>query len=118
MALIYRQLAGSTQVKIESFADLREAVTIPETQWVATSVPLSTLVADPRFLDLLDADDNNRVRVDEVQAAVAWMSDKLNDFSGVDKKSDVLVLANVKDEALKDAIDAASQAVRQRTASR
>ncbi len=112
MALIYRQLAGSTQVKIESFADLREAVTIPETQWVATSVPLSTLVADPRFLDLLDADDNNRVRVDEVQAAVAWMSDKLNDFSGVDKKSDVLVLANVKDEALKDAALAVLDAVK------
>ena len=90
MTLNFRRFGGSIQVKIENFADLREAVNIPETQWVATSAPTSTLVANARFLQLLDKDNNGRVRVDELQAAVAWLDARLNSVVGVNAGSDVL----------------------------
>lgn len=93
--LTYRLIAGSTQVAIDSFADLVEAVKIPETQWVATSAPTATLIADPRFLALLDADGNGRARVDELQEAVAWTAKMLADTKGADAASDVLTLSRL-----------------------
>lgn len=99
MTLTYRLVAGSTQVEIKTFADLVEAVQIPETQWVATSAPTSTLVADPAFLALLDSDQNGRVRVDEVQAAVVWTKKMLKDGKGADEGSDVVVLSRLSDDA-------------------
>lgn len=110
--LTYRRFGGSIQVKIETFADLREAMKMPETQWVATSAPTSTLVADPRFLQLMDTDGNNRVRVDELQAAVAWLDQRLSSVTGVNARSDVLVLDHVKDTLLVDAAVAVLDAVK------
>lgn len=101
MGLTFRKYGGSIQVKIDTFSELMQAVTLPETQWVAVSVPTALLVADARFLALLDQDQNGRVRVDELQAAVAWTAERLTNTSGVDAGSDTLKLEHIKDDSIK-----------------
>ncbi len=99
MALVYRRFGGSTHVRCDTFAQLKEAVLIPETQFIATSAPTSAFVVDPVFLKHLDADDNGRIRVDELQSAVAWLAERIKGDAGVDGKKDSLVIANLADSA-------------------
>lgn len=95
MAVVYRRFGGSIHVRCDTFAQLREAVQIPETQWVATAAPTSAFVVDATFLKHLDADGNDRIRVDELQAATAWLAARINTDAGVDARKDVLVVAHL-----------------------
>lgn len=95
MTIVYRRFGGSIHVRCDTFAQLREAVQIPETQWVATAAPTSAFLVDATFLKHLDADGNDRVRVDELQAATAWLAARLNTGAGVDARKDVLVVAHL-----------------------
>ena len=56
MALVYRRFGGSTHVRCDTFAQLKEAVLIPETQYVAVAAPVASFVVDPGFLRSLDTD--------------------------------------------------------------
>jgi len=98
MTIVYRRFGGSTHVRCDTFAQLQEAALIPETQYVATSAPVASFLCDPAFLRALDADDNGRVRVDELQSAVAWLAARLKDFSGTDATKDALTLTHLKDD--------------------
>jgi len=95
MAVVYRRFGGSIHVRCDTFAQLREAVQIPETQWVATAAPTSAFLVDATFLKHLDADGNDRVRVDELQAATAWLAARINNDAGVDARKDVLVVGHL-----------------------
>jgi hypothetical protein len=98
-SLVYRRYGGSLQVDLPSFDVLEEAVRIPETQWIATACPLEGLSCDPRFLTLMDADGNGRIRVAEVRAAVEWAAKRLKDRKGADAGSPVLELDALTEEA-------------------
>lgn len=95
MPVVYRRFGGSIHVRCDTFAWLREAVQIPETQWVATAAPTSAFVADATFLKHLDGDDNGRIRVDELQAATAWLAGRINNDAGVDARKDALTLGHL-----------------------
>lgn len=95
--LVYRRYGGSLQVDIPTFDVLTEAVRIPPTQWIATACPLEGMSCDPRFLTLMDADGNGRIRVEEVRAAVDWTAQRLKDRRGADAGSDVLELAAISE---------------------
>ncbi|RKH10294.1 kinesin [Corallococcus praedator] len=97
--LVYRRYGGSLQVDIPDFHTLTEAVRIPATQWMALACPLEGIACDPRFLTLMDADGNGRIRVEELRAAVDWTAARLKDAKGADAGSDVLELAALSDTA-------------------
>ncbi len=99
--LVYRQYGGSLQVSIPSFEVLVEAVRIPETQWLATACPLEGLNCDPRFLAFVDTDNNGRIRVVEVRAAVEHTARMLKSYAGADAASDVLELGALSEEGAK-----------------
>jgi hypothetical protein len=109
MSVVYRRFGGSTHVRVDTFAQLKEAVNVPETQWVAISAPLSSFAADEAFLTLLDSDHNARIRVNELQAAVVWLSGLLSADVGVDTRSATLTLAHLTPAA--GAIKRAAEAV-------
>jgi hypothetical protein len=113
MALVYRRFGGSTHVRCDTFAQLKEAALIPETQYVAVAAPTASFVVDPGFLRCLDTDDNGRIRVNELQAAVAWMSLQLKNDAGVDARKDTLTLGHLADGAttLKGAAEAVLKAI-------
>ncbi|WP_375760194.1 kinesin [Corallococcus exercitus] len=97
--LVYRRYGGSLQVDIPDFNTLTEAVRIPATQWMALACPMEGIACDPRFLALMDADGNRRIRVEELRAAVDWTAARLKDRKGADAGSDVLELAALSDTA-------------------
>lgn len=113
MALVYRRFGGSTHVRCDTFAQLKEAALIPETQYVAVAAPTTSFVVDPGFLRFLDTDDNGRIRVNELQAAVTWMALQLKNDAGVDARQDSLTLGHLADGAttLKGAAEAVLKAV-------
>lgn len=97
--LVYRRYGGSLQVDIPDFNTLTEAVRIPATQWMALACPMEGIACDPRFLTLMDADGNRRIRVEELRGAVDWTAARLKDRKGADAGSDVLELAALSDTA-------------------
>ncbi|GMT95946.1 hypothetical protein KH5H1_00650 [Corallococcus caeni] len=97
--LVYRRYGGSLQVDIPDFNTLTEAVRIPATQWMALACPMEGIACDPRFLTLMDADGNRRIRVEELRAAVDWTAARLKDRKGADAGSDVLDLSALSDTA-------------------
>ncbi len=95
----FRHFAGSLQLQIDDFRALRRAMELPEPLWVATACPTHSLQADARFLAFMDGDNNGRIRVEEVKAAVAWVAEQLSDYDGVDQRSDRLLLAHLSPAA-------------------
>ncbi len=99
--LVYRRYGGSLQVDIPNFDTLVEAISIPETQWIATACPVVGLQCDPRFLALMDADGNGRIRAGEVREAVKHTAKLLQSRKGADARSDVLELDALSPEGAK-----------------
>jgi hypothetical protein len=107
--LVYRRYGGSIQVDIPNFEVLTRAIHIPETQWLATACPVQGLHCDARFLALMDADGNGRIRVAEVRAAVEFMAKALQSYKGADERSDVLELSALSPGA--DTLQAAARRI-------
>ncbi len=63
---------GLDQVRIASADDLRHLPELDQKLWVALSCPVKGLEFDERTLSLIDTDQDGRVRVPEVIAAVQW----------------------------------------------
>jgi hypothetical protein len=99
--LVYRRYGGSLQVDIPHFDALLDAISIPETQWIATACPVEGLQCDPRFLSFMDTDGNGRIRVSEVRDAVRHTAKLLQSRKGVDARSDVLELDALSPEGAK-----------------
>ncbi len=108
MSLVFRRVAGSFHVAIESFEDLAAAVEMPEAHWIAMAAPTEGLACDPAFLRLLDRERRGRVRASDLKAAVAWTRERLADTRGCVPGADRLVLAHLSAKAspLRDAASA------------
>ena len=86
------------QLCIETAEDLEEIVSLDESLWATTSAPISAFRCDPHFLDLVDTDDNDRIRTDELRAAVTWLLERLADRSGLTENSDTVPLAAIQSD--------------------
>lgn len=78
------RLGGFDQVRLETTEDIRHLGELDQKLWAALSCPAQGLEFDARTLALLDTSADNRVRVQEVLDAVAWVS-------GVMKNMDTLL---------------------------
>jgi hypothetical protein len=108
MSLVFRRVAGSFHVAIESFEDLAAAVEMPEAHWIAMAAPIDGLACDPAFLRHLDRERRGRVRASDLKAAVAWTRARLADARGCVPGADRLVLTHISAQAapLRDAATA------------
>lgn len=97
--LTLRRFAGSLMLDLTCFEDLKAAIEIPEALWVAIACPTSGMKCDPRFLELLDADGNKRIRVKEVKEAVAFVQKHVHNFVGCDTASEELMLSHLTRDA-------------------
>ncbi len=68
---------GFDQVKIETASDLLELRQLDQKLWVALSCPVKGLQFDERTLNLIDTDQDGRVRAPELLAAIDWATDRL-----------------------------------------
>lgn len=63
---------GFDQVKLDQIEDWQQLNQLDPKLWAALSCPVKGLEFDARTLSYLDSDNDGRVRIDEVKAAVTW----------------------------------------------
>ncbi len=88
---------GFDQVKLESGADLANLDQLDQKLWVALACPTRGLEFDARTLDLVDTDQDGRIRVPELIAAAKWATSLLKNSDQITKCSVVLPLASIND---------------------
>ena len=88
---------GFDQVKLETGADLANLDQLDQKLWVALACPTRGLEFDNRTLDLIDADQDGRVRAPEIIAATKWATGLLKTPDELLKGSPSLPLAAIND---------------------
>ena len=88
---------GLDQVQIETAADLLHLHELDQKLWVALSCPVKGLEFDVKTLGLLDTDQDGRVRVPELLAALKWSCTVLKDPAQLLKASPDLPLSAIND---------------------
>ncbi len=74
-----RRQGGMDQILLSSAEELRHLSDLDPKLWGALSCPASGLEYDARTMAFLDADHDGRIRIPEVQSAVAWACRRLKD---------------------------------------
>ncbi len=67
------------QVLFETADDFTSLRSLDLKIWVALSCPTRGIDFDPATLDLIDSDNDGRIRAPELLAAVDWVTDHLKD---------------------------------------
>ena len=93
------RLGGFDQVRLETAEDLRHLDELDQKLWAALSCPVNGLEFDTRTLEMLDSDGDGRVRVQEVLAAVRWVSEALGDMDTLLAGSSEFPLKNIDDSS-------------------
>lgn len=75
----FTPVGGTVRVKITSGADIARLGELDRKMWTVLSCPTRNLEFDQKTLDLLDADHDGNIRVDEVIAAARWLTGILKD---------------------------------------
>lgn len=91
----FARMGGFNQVVLQDGEDLKHLGELDQKLWCALSCPTKGLEFDATTLALLDTDNDGRIRVFEVQAAVAWVCKCLKDPGVIIPGSDVMKLVEV-----------------------
>ena len=87
------RIGGLDQVSIETGADLLALKDLDQKLWVALSCPVKGLELDEKTLALIDTDQDGRIRVPELLAAIAWAALHLDDLGVLLKGRDAIPLS-------------------------
>jgi len=91
---------GFDQVKLETGADLANLDQLDQKLWVALACPTTGLEFDTRTLQLIDTDNDGRVRASEVIAAAKWAASLLKNPDDLVHPGTALPLAAINDATL------------------
>lgn len=94
----FQKMGGNDQVVLLDAESLRHLSSLDPKLWAALSCPASGLNFDDRVLELLDTDEDGRIRIREVLAAVNWTNMRLADPASILRNEDVLHLADLSQE--------------------
>ena len=83
---------GFDQVRLETGADIASLAELDQKLWVALACPTRGLEFDEKTLDLIDTDQDGRIRAPELLAAVAWAAALLKDPDDLTKGRSSLAL--------------------------
>ncbi len=89
---------GFDQVCLHTAADLLALNQLDQKLWAALSCPTRGVEMDTKTLDMLDTDQDGRIRVPEILAAVKWATSALKDPADLIKGEAALPLAAINDE--------------------
>ncbi len=95
--LKFQKVGGSLQCLITQPEELRLLSDLDPALWAVLSAPLEALNTNRDFLNYLDSDANRVIRVDDLYAAVRWLSDRLKDFSALNDVAPALELSAIAD---------------------
>ena len=89
------RIGGGYQPVISGSRDFEALLNLDDAHWEVTSLSVTSLRTDKRFLDFLDTDKNGSVRTDEVRNALRFLMDVFRDLSDVDKAESVIDLNKI-----------------------
>ena len=75
----FTSVGGTVRVKINSGADIAHLGELDRKLWTVLSCPAKNLEFDQKTLELIDADHDGNIRVDEVIATAEWLTGVLKD---------------------------------------
>lgn len=73
----FKRFGKSFQMKLEDGNDLKEALTLDESLWVALSAPNEVFRCDPKLLEFLDVDNDKRITTKDVRRGIKWLLDQI-----------------------------------------
>jgi hypothetical protein len=88
---------GLDQVMFRNGQDIARLADLDQKLWVVLSCPTRSVFFDPRTLDLIDADQDKRIRVPELLAAVQWTTSLLKNPDSLMHGAAALPLAAIND---------------------
>lgn len=88
---------GLDQVSLTTGTDLLNLEHLDQKLWVALSCPVKGLELDENTLALIDGDNDGRIRVPELLAAIRWAALRLKDVGVLLQGADGLPLAALND---------------------
>lgn len=86
---------GLDQALLQSGDDLADLASLDQKLWTALSCPTRGVRFDATTLALLDSDNDGRIRVPELLAAIAWLSARLTSLDPLLAGSDTVMLASI-----------------------
>ena len=91
----FYRAGGVDQVRLDRGADIVNLDQLDQKLWVALSCPVKGLEFDEKTLALLDTDQDGRVRVPEILAAVKWIGRVLKNVDDMIGGGDGVALASI-----------------------
>ncbi len=79
----FERLGSTLHFKIIDYHDLKAILDLDEALWIATTAPVSTLKIDDTFLNLLDVDEDGRIRAEEIKDGIRFLLKHTVDYSGI-----------------------------------
>ncbi len=95
---IFQKIAGSRQLVIKTVQDLAAAVELDPAHWAVIGMPTDSIIYDPDFLEMVDTDQNKRIRPDELRNAISWLLSMMKDPEGIETGSKILKLSAINPE--------------------
>lgn len=92
------RIGGFDQVRLDTGADLLALDELDQKLWVALSCPVAGTALDEKTLALIDTDNDGKIRVPEILAAVKWAGSVLKDASVLLQGKATLPLASINAE--------------------
>jgi hypothetical protein len=92
------RIGGVNRVNLESGADLQHLDELDQKLWTVLSCPVHGLEIDSKTLELIDTDNDGKIKVPEILAAVKWILTVIKNPDDLVRHNSCLPLAAINDE--------------------
>jgi len=93
----FSRVGGVNRVNLDKGADLLALESLDQKLWTALSCPVHGMEIDPKTLELIDRDKDERIRVPEVLEAVKWLTSLIKNPDELVKENNSLPLMSIND---------------------
>lgn len=94
----YSSVGGVTRVNLRNGEDIAHLGELDQKLWTVLSCPTKGLEFETKTLELLDTDNDGKIRVPEVVAAAEWLTSVIKDKNLIVKGDSVLPLDQINTE--------------------
>lgn len=95
----FQRVGGLDQIVLKNADDIINLPNLDPKLWVALSCPTTGLDFDQRTLQLLDSDNDGRIRIPDILEAINWLKDKIVSFDNIVQSSQTLSLSQIDDSS-------------------
>ena len=93
-----QRMGGTDQAMLSTMEELRHLREFDPKLWGALSCPATGLEFDKRTLELLDTDNDLRIRMPEILDAVDWLCERVNDTADIPNEPKEMALSAINEE--------------------